>query len=102
VNYKSRMQAWKRFGGPATDKLFDDYSELALSLPDEETIARALVAKAEVSAEEPNSVDSAYGLLERFFAELVISGALKLSEFGLSTLGNEQLAHLKTLVPAAA
>jgi len=104
MSYDTKMQAWsQRFGQDAIEKLFQEYAELMLSLPPETEVAEALVSLSRLREDEPNSVESAYQILERFFAELISTGKLSFSEFGLSTLGRESFNHLLSLVvPATA
>jgi len=104
MSYDTKMLAWsQKFGQDAIEKLFLEHAELMLSLPAEREVAEALVSLSRIRDDEPDSVESAYQILERFFAELISAGKLRFSEFGLSTLGRESLNHLLSLVaPAAA
>jgi hypothetical protein len=99
MRYDTKMMAWsEKFGQDAIEKLFQEYAELMLSLPPEKEVAEALVSLSRLREDEPDSVESAYQILERFFAELISTDKLTFSEFGLSTLGRESLNHLLSLV----
>jgi hypothetical protein len=98
TTYNAKIAAWQKYGVAAIGKLMEGYGELCLSLPEEKVIAEALVSKTKLGAEVPISEDTAYSLLEKFFAELIQDGKLKFADFGLSTAGREELAHLAGLL----
>jgi len=104
MTYDRKMLLWSQtFGQDAIEQVFQEYGELMLSLPPEKEVAEALVSLSRLREDEPDSVETAYRILERFLAELISTGKLKIRDYGLSTLGRESLNHLLSLVaPAAA
>lgn len=93
MSYEAKLQSIMKFIPPAVDRLFQEYSEAALSW-NRETVITALIAKIKLDLPEINSESEAFNVLEGALGSLIQSGKIQAKAFGYSPLGAEEVRAL--------
>src|SRR5271170_4632474 len=92
-DYDARVGAFAKYGMNAIDRLVQDNAELFLSI-EEKDAAEKIVALTRLRSDLPAPEDEAYDLLAMILGELLNDGRIKVAEYGLSTLGQNQYQAL--------